>query len=89
MPRWTIRFSAAGGREFQKLPKSEKARILGYLQNRVAGMDSPRSAARKLASQAGDLWRYRVGNYRIIVEFNETELIILVVSVGHRREVYR
>jgi mRNA interferase RelE/StbE len=89
MPRWTIRFSAAGGRQFQKLPKSEKVRLLGYLQNRVAEMDMLRSAARKLASEAGDLWRYRVGNYRIVVEFSETGLVIVVVSVAHRREVHR
>lgn len=52
-------------------------------------LDDPRTLAKPLQGEYGELWRYRVGPYRIICEIRDSELIVLVLRVGHRREVYR
>ncbi|MGA7884322.1 MAG: type II toxin-antitoxin system RelE/ParE family toxin [Acidobacteriaceae bacterium] len=65
-------------------------RITAFLRERVASLDNPRSLGQALqGSELGHLWRYRVGDFRIVCEIQDAKLIVLVVHVGHRREVYR
>jgi mRNA interferase RelE/StbE len=65
-------------------------RITAFLRERIASLDNPRNLGHALqGSEVGHLWRYRVGDYRIVCEIQDAKLIVLVVHVGHRREVYR
>ena len=64
-------------------------RIVDYMDERVAALDNPRSAGRALAGPLGGLWRYRVGNSRVICDIQDGVLRVLVVKIGDRREVYR
>jgi len=58
--------------------------------SRVAKLENPRSIGQALAgSTLGDFWKYRVGDYRIIADIQDGKLIVQVVRVGNRREVYR
>jgi mRNA interferase RelE/StbE len=60
------------------------------MENRVAKLDDPRSIGQPLQGpQFADLWRYRVGDYRIICEIQDKKIVVLVLGIGHRREVYR
>ena len=59
------------------------------MDNRVAVLDNPRTLGKALSGRLGGLWRYRVGDCRIICEIQDSALCILVVTVGNRREVYR
>lgn len=64
-------------------------RILAFLQQRLAPLDDPRSLGAALqGSRFAGLWRYRVGDYRIIARLQDDTLHILVVHIGHRRDVY-
>jgi len=87
---WTISVDPRAAKQLEKLGKSETLRIRNYLRDRVAPLDDPRRLGKALAgAKLGRLWRYRVGDYRIICDLQDKRLVVLVVAIGHRGEVYR
>lgn len=87
---WRIEFDQAALRELGKLDKQVARRIVGFLRERLAPLDDPRSLGEALkGSELGTFWKYRVGDYRIVASIEDQALRILVVRVGNRREVYR
>ena len=87
---WTIEFADAARRDINKLGPKEAQRIRDFLRDRVAASANPRELGLALTgSKLGGLWRYRVGDYRVICELQDSRLVVLVVEIGHRREVYR
>jgi mRNA interferase RelE/StbE len=87
---WTIEFERAAERDFSKIDESERRRILHFLDSRVSKLKNPREIGEPLhGPKLGRYWKYRVGAYRIIVDIRDERMLILVVNVGHRREVYR
>lgn len=86
---WTIKYSKTAVSQLRKLDKPLAKRILDYMDERVAPLENPRLAGKALTGALGDLWRYRAGDFRIVCEIRDKELVILAVSIGHRREVYR
>ena len=87
---WTIEVDPAAEREIEDLDHSVSRRIVKFLFERVAKLDDPRSIGQALRGpKLGELWKYRVGDYRILCRIQDQRLIVLVLSIGHRREVYR
>ena len=87
---WRIEFDPAAERELRKLGREPAQRILRFLAERVAHLDDPRSLGQALkGSRLGDFWKYRVGDYRIIADIQDGVLLILVVRIGNRKDVYR
>lgn len=86
---WTIEYAASVQKSIRKLDVQTRQRIRNYLEERIAALDDPREQGAPLLGTLGGLWRYRVGDYRIICEIHDDRLRVLVLSVGHRREVYR
>ena len=87
---WTIEFSKAAERDLLKLDKQVIRRISRFLLERIAALDDPRSIGEALhGSELGEFWKYRVGDYRIIVRIEDAVIRILVLEIGHRREIYR
>jgi mRNA interferase RelE/StbE len=87
---WTIEFDKTAERELDKLDKQTARRILAFLNKRVANLDDPRSIGEALkGSKLGDFWKYRVGDYRVIANIEDSILRIYVIRIGNRREVYR
>jgi mRNA interferase RelE/StbE len=87
---WTIEYTPGALKELGRLQRAEQRRIQNYLAQRVATADSPRDLGSALqGSRYGELWRYRVGDYRIICRLNDATVTVLVVDIGHRREIYR
>ncbi len=87
---WKIEFDPAAERELDKLDRQIARRILGFLYERVAQLDNPRSIGEALkGTRLGELWKYRVGDYRVVSNIEDNILRILVVKIGNRREVYR
>jgi mRNA interferase RelE/StbE len=87
---WKIELSAQVNRDLAKLDPPQTKRILKFLQERVAPLDNPRSIGQALhGSRLGEFWKYRVGDYRLICKIEDTRLLILVLRVGHRKEIYR
>jgi mRNA interferase RelE/StbE len=87
---WRIEFAPAAVKELKKLDALVARRILAFLRQRVAPLDDPRSVGEALkGSELGEFWKYRVGDYRIISNIEDSVLKILVVRIGNRREIYR
>ncbi|MGI6252553.1 MAG: type II toxin-antitoxin system RelE family toxin [Aminivibrio sp.] len=70
------------------MPPATVRRIFDHME-KVFESDSVRSTGKGLKGNLGNLWRYRVGDYRVICSINDEILLVLVVKIGHRREVYR
>lgn len=86
---WTIDYTAWALGQLRKLDRPTARRIVDYMDERIAGMSNPRSAGKALTGPLGGLWRYRVGDFRVICEIQDGTLRVLVVQLGNRREVYR
>lgn len=87
---WKIEFADSAARQLRKLDRQTALRLTRYLRKRVSGARDPRSLGAALkGDELGQFWKYRVGDYRLIAEIKDKELRILIVRLGHRRDVYR
>lgn len=87
---WEIELDPAAVRELRKLDRPIAKRILDYFHNRLACIENPRSIGEALkGAKLGELWKYRVGDCRIIAHVEDRELRILVIRIGHRKDVYK
>ncbi len=85
---WVYRFDQRALKELRKLGRPAQLVIIAYLDDRVASGEDPRRFGKGLKADLLGLWRYRVGDYRIVCQMKDNELLVLVVAVGHRRNVY-
>jgi len=87
---WSIELDPAAEKELDKLDRQQAKRILEFLFERVAHLDDPRSIGEALKGERfKTLWKYRVGDYRIISSIEDKVTRILVVKIGDRKEIYR
>lgn len=86
---WAIEFDAKVDKEMARLAPKDRQRILRFLKERVAPLDNPRNLGEALAGPLSGYWKYRVGDYRVIARFENRAMVILVVRIGNRRQVYR
>lgn len=85
---WKIRLEGSAKKELARLDRKAQTDIWHYLWNRIAPSNDPRAYGDPLRKDLAGLWKYRVGGYRVIVDIQDQELVILVVRVGHRKNVY-
>jgi len=87
---WTIEYAQSARKPMERLDPMARRRIRAFLGERVAALEDPRQLGGPLqGARLGGLWRYRVGDYRILVEIKDEIVTVLVVGIGHRGEVYR
>ena len=84
-----IDYADTAERQLSKLDKQTARRIVDFMDERVAGLENPRSTGKALTGPLGEFWRYRVGDCRVICDIQDGVLRVLVVQIGNRREVYR
>lgn len=84
---WNVELSNTARKQLSKLDKTQAQRITKYLR-RLMLLEDPRDAGKVLTGNLRTYWRYRVGDYRVICELKDSELVILAVEIGHRKEVY-
>lgn len=85
---WNVRLSNTAEKQLKKLNQSVQDRIIHYLDQRIEGCKNPRHFGEPLKGNKSGLWRYRVGDYRIICTIMEEELVVLALTIGHRKEIY-
>ena len=88
MLAWRVEFDRDAARDLRKLDVPGQRRILRYLRERIATDEDPRRFGHALTGDLKGLWRYRVGDYRIVASIADEHFVVLVVTVGYRREVY-
>ncbi len=85
---WNVEWDDAAVTELRKLDKQAQKDILRYFRERITTDDNPRRFGKQLSRELTGLWRYRVRNYRMICNIEDDNLIVLVLCVGHRKDVY-
>ena len=87
---WQIEISATAEKQLSKLDRQIAQRLLMFLRERLAPSDDPRSLGEALkGSDLGEFWKYRVGDWRMICQIQDQQVLITVIRLGNRREVYR
>ena len=87
---WKVEWSKGAERDLESLSSEVEKRVIDFIENRIASLENPRDIGEALrGGKLGHLWKYRVGDYRVMASIEDDIVKILVVAVGHRREVYR
>ena len=87
---YEIEFDPEAVKDPKKLDRPDQQRIIGFLKQRVATLDNPREIGEALAgAKLGNYWKYRVGDWRIICDIQDPRIVVRVLRIGNRREVYR
>lgn len=85
---WTIKIEEKAKKELKKLGHQAHEKIINFLK-RVKRLSDPRQMGGALSGELKGLWKYRVGDYRIVCNIQDSELIVLVIHTGHRKDVYK
>lgn len=86
---YKIVFEKNAIKQLSKIDKSQQKIIYSYLKKNLENTTTPRILGRPLKGHLKDFWRYRVGDYRIIAEINDDQIKIIIIEIGHRREIYK
>lgn len=83
-----LRYSKKAEKQLSKLDAKQSQIIVAWLMKNIDGCDNPRSFGSALTANHKHKWRYRIGDYRVLVDIQDETLIILAIQIGHRRDVY-
>ena len=85
---YRVEFTERAIKDLKKLDKYTASLILGWVRKNLEGCENPRLHGKGLVANRSGQWRYRIGDYRLLAEINDDKITILVLTVGHRRDVY-
>ncbi|WP_312654538.1 type II toxin-antitoxin system RelE/ParE family toxin [Proteiniclasticum sp.] len=86
--RYKVEYTKTAVKQLKKMDKKIAALILSYIENKLVNCENPRVIGKVLQGNLDDKWRYRVGDYRILAKIEDEKVIITVVEIGHRRDIY-
>lgn len=87
---WQIEFDLEALKELKRLDRPVQIRLVAFLRDRLAPLDDPRSLGEALSgARLGSYWKYRVGDWRIVCDIQDQRVVVRVLRLGNRREVYR
>jgi mRNA interferase RelE/StbE len=87
---WQIEFDPDALKELKKLDRTVQIRLVTFLRDRLAPLDDPRSIGEALSgARLGSYWKYRVGDWRMVCDILDRRIVVRVLRIGNRREVYR
>ena len=85
---YKVKLSSRAQKQLRKLDKHTASLIIKYLYKNIEGSNNPRAKGKGLTANRSGGWRYRVGDYRIICDINDDQLVVLAITIGHRRDIY-
>jgi mRNA interferase RelE/StbE len=86
---WGLEITPRAEKELRKLGAQDQLRVRKFLRTRIEGTSDPRREGKQLGGTLSDFWRYRVGSIRILCRLENHRVVVVVVAIAHRREVYR
>ena len=86
---YAVRTTSRFDKEFRKLDRFTQMMIKSWIEKNLIDCDNPRAHGKSLTADLRGQWRYRIGDYRLLCEILDDELVILALRVGHRREIYK
>jgi len=85
---WTVEFSKSADKALKKLPLTIQTRLVAFIRQRVLSLPDPRLIGKALQGNLAGKWRYRVGDYRLICLIEDQKMVIFVIELGHRSDIY-
>lgn len=85
---WNVEFTTTAQKQLKRIDRKWQSTILDYLEDEISPLSDPRSRGKALIGDKSGMWRYRVGDYRILCQILDAELVILALTIRHRRDVY-
>ncbi len=85
---YKVEFTQRALKDLKKLDKQTAALILGWVRKNLDGCENPRQHSKGLTANRSGEWRYRIGDYRLLAEIKDNVITILILNVGHRRDIY-
>ena len=86
---YKLKFEKNALKSLKKIDSNQRILLMAWIQKNLDQCENPRSLGKALSGKLNNYWSYRVGDYRIVVEIIDNELIIIVISMGHRRDIYK
>jgi len=86
--RYRVEYTKTVRKQFKKLDRSIAALLLSYIEDKLVDCENPRLYGKALRGDMNDKWRYRVGDYRILAKIEDDKVVILVLEVGNRKDIY-
>lgn len=86
---YKLKFEKNALKSLTKIDSNQRILLMAWIQKNLDQCENPRSHGKALSGKLNNYWSYRVGDYRIVVEIIDNELIIIVISIGHRRDIYK
>ncbi len=87
--KYTVEYTPQAVKELKKLDKHTRAMIIGWIEKNLVGCENPRQKGKGLTANRSGQWRYRIGDYRLLADIQDNRIVILILAVGHRSEVYQ
>ena len=84
-----LKYEEKAVKQIRKLDPATRKLIRSWIEKNLLNTENPRQHGKGLTGNLNQYWRYRVGDYRIVAEINDTEIVIIIVEIGHRRDIYR
>ena len=86
--KYRVEFTENALKDLKKMDRHTASLILGWIRKNLEGCEDPRLHGKALTANKSGQWRYRIGDYRVLAEIQDEKITILVLTVGHRREIY-
>lgn len=87
--KYNVEFSQRAVKDLKKLDKHTSALILGWVRKNLQGCENPRQFGKGLTANRSGEWRYRVGDYRLLAQIEDNVIRILILNIGHRKDIYK
>lgn len=84
-----VQLTDTAKKQLKKMDRQTASMLLGWMRRNLEGCENPRQHGKGLSANRSGQWRYRVGNYRLIAEIEDDRIVILILSIGHRSDVYK
>lgn len=87
--KYKVEFTKSAIKDLKKIDKKDSTKIAAWIKKNLVDCENPRRYGKALKGNFSDSWRYRVGNYRILAHIEDDRVVINVVNIGHRKEIYK
>lgn len=87
--KYSVEYTAQAVKELKKLDRHTRALLIAWIEKNLVDCENPRIHGKGLTANRSGQWRYRIGNYRLIAEIMDEKIVILILSVGHRSDIYK
>lgn len=87
--KYTVEYTKRAIKQLKKLDKQTSALILGWIEKNLVDCDNPRQFGKGLTANRKGEWHYRIGDYRLVADIQDDKIVILILNIGHRRDIYK